>query len=209
MIVLLYGILFVFPQTRAGPLWTLEENHPVELITFVFLLMGGALGLALAWRAGRTYGSGVLVSGFYAMFAIGLLITAMEEVAWGQWFLGFETPAELKEVNEQEEFTLHNIGKLQGHSEFFRLVFGLGGLLGVWASARPRFRQVGASLMLLPWFAIITVTTIVDLYSDYFPVQAQLDYALQRLSELIEMLIGVSGFLYFWLNKRVLSRYTR
>lgn len=209
-IVLLYGFAIAFPPTRSLAFTSLNEGNLIETLTFVFLLLGGILGLLLTWRT-KERGDEILVVGFYAMLSIGLLLIAMEEVAWGQkllWFKTFETPSALTEINAQDEVTLHNIGELQGRSEFFRLAFGLGGLLGVWASSSRRLRKVGVPTILLPWFSIVTILAGVDLYNDYYPIQAQLDSGLQRLSELVEMMIGISMLLFVWLNARRLSFFT-
>ena len=203
-LVLLYGALIVFPPTRSFALLLQEENHLLEMLTFAFLVLGGALGLALAWRVSRQGVSSPFVVGFYLLFSIGLLIVAMEEVAWGQKLLGFETPTSLEKVNAQDEVTLHNIEGLQGRSEFFRIAFGSCGLIGMWLSRRWRFRGIEAPLTLLPWFLVITGVAGVDLYSDYFPLREQLDHGLHVMSELVEMLIGIVAFLLVWLNIRLL-----
>jgi hypothetical protein len=205
-----YGLFIALPPTRSIALLLLEEDHLIEILTFAFLLVGGILGLALAWRAGRRRGK-LLVAGFYLLFSSGLLFAAMEEVAWGQRLLGYETPPALEEVNEQQEVTLHNIEGLHGHTEFFRVAFGLGGLIGVWFSHHQRFRDRGirAPVVLLPWFLVIAVLAGVDLYNDYFSIQEQIDAVVHRMSELTEMLIGISGFLFVWLNARMLSPHSR
>jgi hypothetical protein len=185
-----------------------DENHLIEVLTFVFLLLGGVLGLTLAWRVGKRRGK-LLVVAFYVLISVGLLVTAMEEVAWGQQFLGFETPSALREMNEQDQATLHNIEGLQGRTEFFRVVFGLGGLIGVWLSHHQRFREIGAPVVLLPWFLVIALVASLDLYADYFFIPRQIDSGLYLMSELVEMLIGVSAFLFIWLNARMLLGHGR
>jgi hypothetical protein len=104
---------------------------------------------------------------------------------------------------------LHNIRGLHGHSEFFRLAFGLGSLIRVWFSHHQCFRGIGAPVVLMPWFLVITVVAGVDVYSEYFPIQGHIDAGLHALSELVEMLIGISGFLFVWLNAGMLSRHSR
>lgn len=182
----------------------LEENRPVELLTFVFLFLGGILGLLLAVRAKRR-GWGNVAAWFYLFFSIGMIFTAMEEVAWGQWFFGFQTPAMVREINAQGEFTLHNVRGLQGHSEFFRVTFGIGGLIGVAFSSHKSLWRIGAPEILVPWFAVITMLAAVDLFNDYVPIHDGFDFMISRLAELVEMMIGVAGFLYVWLNGRMLS----
>jgi len=195
----LVAFFLALPVTRQGAIWLLEENHPVEMLTFVFLLAGGLRGLALAWYSRREE---PLCAGFYLLVALGLLLTAMEEIAWGQKLVDFQTPSAWKELNAQGEMTLHNVHALQGRSELFRLAFGLGGLIGVWAARVPALRKIAAPAILLSWFLVITAHSIVDVFNDIVPVQKDFDAAMQRLSELIEMLIGMAGFLYIELNAR-------
>lgn len=195
----------IFPATRFVAIWMLRmENRPVELITFAFLLAGGIRGLALVWWM-RNIGKVGVVFCFFTVYSVGLLIIGMEEVAWGQWFIGFETPLFFKKINAQGELTFHNIHVLQGHSEYFRVAFGLGGLVGVWLSFLRYFRKIGVPVILLPWFLIIILLAGVDLYNDYYPIERNFDYVIDILSELVEMLIAISGFLYIWLNAKTLT----
>ena len=188
-------ILLYFPLTRGKMLFLLKENHPVEMLTFVFLLLGGFWGILLAVRSKKT-GKDRLSTIFFAVFSIGLIFTAMEEIAWGQQFFSFETPALWKMINRQEETTFHNIVGLHTHSEMFRLTYGAGGLIGVWLSFRPRFKRIGAPSILLSWFLVISLHAGLDLYRDCFPFEKQFGFFMQRTSEVVELLIGISGFLY-------------
>lgn len=190
------------PATRRATLWMLEENHPVELLTFVAAFAAGVLGLSLARRA-RKNGEKSFVVWYYAALGAGLIFIGMEEIAWGQQFLGFASPEAWRSINVQGETTLHNVAGLQGRSELFRLMFGLGFLVAVRLSFLPAFQKIGSPAILLPWFAVIALHAGVDVYNDYFPVGTQFDFYMQRTSELVEMLIGVSGLLYVLLNSQV------
>lgn len=65
----------------------------------VYLLMARrAKGRAGRWRRLQLLGLGLF-----------FFLAAGEEASWGQHWLGFETPAELKEINAQEETNLHNL----------------------------------------------------------------------------------------------------
>lgn len=198
----LCAVFLASPATRPATLWMLRENHPIEVLTFAVALVGGLLGLALAWRV-RERGAKRFVYVFYAVFAAALIFLAMEEVAWGQKFFGFASPESWHAINAQGETTLHNLVGIQGRSEIFRLLFGLGGLAGVWLSTRPKFREIGAPMVLLSWFVMITLHAGVDVYNDYFAIAPLFDYYMQRTSELVEMLIALSGFLYVALNLRL------
>ncbi|XOF34373.1 MAG: hypothetical protein ACL93V_03490 [Candidatus Electrothrix sp. YB6] len=201
VIVLLQTILWLYPATRYLSIWMLKENSPVELLTFMLLFVDGVVGLLFAAKI-KECGEEKLVYGFYALFSIGLLFVALEEIAWGQWLFGFETPEIWKSINRQKETTLHNLAGLQGHSEIMRLIFGAGGLIGILLSFHPVFRKVGAPALLLSWFAVIALHASIDVLNDFVAIQKRFDYAIMKTSELIELLIAISAFLYIRLNAR-------
>ena len=201
LIVFIYSALLTIPLTRNAALWALEENRPIELLTFFFAIVGGIQGLILAWRL-RQHREGKVALGFYLMFALGLLFIGAEEVAWGQWFLGFETPSAIKDVNTQSELTLHNLEVWNDHLEIFPLVFGISGLIGVGIHSVHPFRKISAPYVLLSWFAIISLISAIDLFQDFVVIQEQFDYLINYLDEVIEMLVAIAGFLYIWLNQK-------
>jgi len=182
-------------------LWMLREDGPIEDLTAAFLFVGGLTSLRLA-LALRTREERPFVSWFYMTFALGVLLVAMEEIAWGQRLLGLQTPEWIRSINAQGETTLHNVGALQGKSEGMRLLFGAGGLLGVGLSVRPTFGRIGAPVLLLPWFLLITGHAAIDTYNDFFPIQEQFDLAMQRTSEMVELMIGIAALLFALLNYR-------
>ncbi|MGR9087658.1 MAG: hypothetical protein ACU841_11360 [Gammaproteobacteria bacterium] len=199
------ALLLAVPSTRAGALWMLKENHPVELLTFAFALLAGVLGLRLVFRLRKEEGE-PWVFGFYAVFSSALIFVGMEEVAWGQKFLGFETPSAWQAINRQGETTLHNVWLLQGRTEFLRLIYGLGGMIGVMLSNDYRFWKIGAPSVLVPWFVIICLHSALDAYNDYFPIEADFDNLVNQASEMTELFIVTSGLLYIILNSRRLSK---
>ena len=202
IVVIVSCLLIIIPQTRSASFWIiLSENGPVELTTFVLLVLGGIRGLVLV-RLMMRCGEGRFVYGFFALFSIGLLIVGMEEVSWSQTFFGFETPSLIRNINEQEEVTLHNIYFLQGHSECFRLTYGLGGIVGILLCSLRYYPKLGVPMILLPWFLIFVVLAGIDLYNDYYVIHEQFDFLIHMLSEIVEMLIAISGFLYMLLNAR-------
>lgn len=197
-------IFLAYPETRSYAIWMHRENHPIELLTFLVFLIAGIKGLELSYKT-KVAGEETFVYAFYIFFSIALLFIAMEEIAWGQWFLGFETPEAWKSINMQGETTLHNIGGLQGHSEIFRLIFGIGGLIGILFSYNSYFEKIGSSILLLPWFAIISLYAAIDVYNDWYPIQKMFDSYIHATAEMIELLIGLSAFLYIQLNFRKLG----
>lgn len=49
----------------------------------------------------------------------------------------------------------------------------------------------------------IAIVSAVDLVQDFFVLQEQFDYLINYLDEAIEMLVGIAGFLYVWLNAKL------
>lgn len=202
LIIMFFETIFLaYPETRSLTEWMHQENHPIEILTFLVFFIAGVMGLQLSYKTKKA-GEKIFVYGFYIFFSIALLFIAMEEIAWGQWVIGFETPETWKSINMQGETTLHNIVGLQGKSEIFQLIFGIGGLVGILFSYSSRFKKIGSSLLLLPWFIIIILYATLDLYNDYIPIQPNFDYYINMTDELIELLIALSSLLYIQLNSR-------
>ncbi|KAA3601470.1 MAG: hypothetical protein DWQ06_07570 [Calditrichaeota bacterium] len=192
----------IAPQTRGLTLWLLEENRPVEVATFIFLFLASIWSFKDFWLA-KKQNELFFVYGFYAVFGFVMFVVAMEEIAWGQSFFGFATPESLQEINKQGETTLHNIGELQGRSEFMRLIFGLAGLIGIAFYYFPFLRRISIPKSIIFYYLIITFHSIIDVYNDYYPIQERFDIYLQRVSEFIELLIGMGSFLYVYINNRL------
>ena len=197
-------LILALPLTRHFGLRLLEENNLVELLTFLFLFLGGIQGMLLVKKYKKKVLNKYEVF-FYTLFSIGLLIVAMEEIAWSQWFLRFDTPELWKEINVQGETTLHNLKGMQGNTEVLRFIFGFGGTIGVLLSAKRTLKNIGAPFILLPYFIIIIIFSGLDFYGDYYTIHRYINYGISEMSEVIEMIIGVSGFLYIWLNDRKLQ----
>lgn len=200
-----YALLLKLGATRRIAYGLLEEGGPVELATFALLLAGGVLGLRLAMEA-RESGARALVSGFYAVFSGGLLLTALEEVAWGQRVLGFDTPAAFKALNRQGELTLHNLQGVHEALPCLPLLFGLGGLAGVGLGSRRPFHAVAAPRVLATWFLAIAVLAVLDVCAHAFALERHVEKAFRRLAELSELLVAASALLYVLLNRSRLRR---
>lgn len=81
--------------------WVREDGQ-VEVLTFIALLAGGVLFLRTAVYD-RPDRAGCI---FFGLLCLGV---AGEEISWGQRLIGYETPAFVSDINEQGEFTLHNL----------------------------------------------------------------------------------------------------
>jgi hypothetical protein len=201
LFVLAFTALLALPATRPAALLQVHEDpsvrelYAVEIATFWIALLAGLVGVGLCiWRD-----MAPLERAFFAVFSAGMVFIAMEEGAWGQWLHHYDTPGWMVDMNAQGEMTLHNIGPLQGNSELFRLVFGVGGLVGLLAPMRwvDRIR--------VPWslagtLAIITAFAAIDTIGDYGAVPGRINYYFARMSEIVELLIAYTGLMYLSLH---------
>jgi hypothetical protein len=183
------------------------ENGPVELLTFVLLILGGVRGLLLA-RAAHRLGLGRATVAFYGAFAVGLILVGMEEVAWGQWFFHWDTPAFWNEVNHQGETTLHNVGLMQGRTRFLRIVFALGGLVGVWCARVPAFAHVAAPAILTSLFWIVGAQAGLSLLMGAVAPSSVVHKGLKESAELMELYIAFTAWVYMVLNARRVAEST-
>jgi hypothetical protein len=201
-----YCALLTFKPTRRFALLMSQENYPVELLTFALMLAGGIYGLCLAMRARRQRPRGLpsWVIAFYLMFSVFLVLIAMEEISWGQWFFHFHTPGPIARINTQHEFNLHNLQGMGGNTVWLRLAFGVGGLLGTALGLHPTLEPVAAAPRLRSWFLVIAVFAAGDIVTDFVGVDTPLDVLFESMRELIELLIAGAACLYLWLNSKAL-----
>jgi hypothetical protein len=192
------------PSTRNFGIWLLAENNPVELLTFIFLLFGSIYGFSFSFKSRKSHEK--YVSIFFGVFSIFLIFIAMEEIAWGQHIFHFETPSEWKKINLQGETTIHNLSGLQGKSEIFRFIYGIGGITGIILSKYSFFSKISPVKILWSWFFIILIHSSIDIFTDIIKINEFYDKGIQRTSELIELLIAISAVLYLWLNRIKLMR---
>ncbi|MBC3758247.1 hypothetical protein H7U19_07520 [Hyunsoonleella sp. SJ7] len=202
-----YGITAIFAlflglnPTRRLALFLLKENSLVENLTFLAFMVGCILGLKLSLKFHQRAQNKVL-KWLIVLISIAFFIIAMEEISWGQQFLKFETPEWMGGMNAQNELTVHNISTFQGKSEILRLLFGLAGLVGIGLNRNKFFQRVAVPYVLISFVIVIIVISVFDVYDDFYPISQQLSTGVQRLSELVEMLIAFLGCLYMWLLLR-------
>lgn len=199
---LLQVLLLIIPSTRHFGYWLLLENNPIELLTFILFLFAGFFGL-FSFKIYKSEKKNIIF--FYVIFSICLIILAMEEISWGQSFFNFETPSIWKKINLQGETTLHNIKGMQSNTEVLRLIFGAFGLFGIFLRNNPRIKKIGTPIFLITWFTIISFHAFIDLIEDYLKFK-RFEHAVSKLSELIEMFIACSSFLYLWLNFKMINK---
>ena len=82
------------------------EDKLIEWITFAGFAAAGVMVLRIL-----RYRATMDLFVFLYMLGMGLffLVCAGEELSWGQRIFGFGTPEKFTEINEQQEFNLHNL----------------------------------------------------------------------------------------------------
>ena len=96
----------------------------------------------------------------------------------------------------QGETTIHNIKGLHGNTEYLRLIFGLGGIAGVFLNVFYKNIKIAAPIILLPWFIAISSHSVVDVWNDMMPIQKEFDAVISWLAEFVELLIAATAFLH-------------
>lgn len=192
-------ILYVVPGTRRAAEWLMHENHPVEDVTTIALLVASFLGVRLALRH-RKAGGAPLEWIFWMLLAAALFVVGMEEISWGQWIFHWGTPEAVKQVNEQGETNLHNLTGLWGKSDWMRLAFVVGGFVGLFLDRVPRFRRVATPRVLAGTFVLLLVYVLVDAGNDLVSVP-WIVMTFNPMSEWVEMLIGLAGLGYFMVKR--------
>jgi len=201
-IVFFMCIFLQLSLTRPVVVSIIVENQLVMgSLTSVFLVAGGFLGLRLVLQI-KNHKKGLLIFWFYLAFSIGLLIIGMEKVRWGQLFFISEAQSDLRNINQPEETIIHNFQIWRNYLEIFPLAFGIAGLLGIWISKIPHFRKISVPRILWSWFVIIAIISAIDLSHDFYNPPPQFDNLVNNLEEVIEMMVGISGILFIWLNTR-------
>jgi hypothetical protein len=200
-----FAVAMSFEATQDFAFSLVKENNVVDWLTSVPALCGGILSLILANRE-RRRGKNWMIWVFYLVFALGLVFLAGEETSWGQDFYRYQTPEYFARHNEQGDLTLHNLDGMNGRNHFLRLVFGLGGLIGLLAWRSERLRDVAPPRALQTWFWLIAGKSVLDIFFISSAGETMPSYIISELSEVIEMLVAMAGLLYVWLNGRRLAR---
>lgn len=119
------AMAFLAVVSRRGFLFLVTEDRPLEWSQFAFWAGASLFAALVTWRLVRS--RRWWYAGAYAVLALGCFASAGEEISWAQRVLGLETPEALRESNEQEEITLHNLASV---NVAFRIIMVFAGLYG-------------------------------------------------------------------------------
>lgn len=101
-----------------------REDHIFETLTFVYFIVIGILFLYAFLRIrSKTNHNNLYWLSQLSLLGLALLffVGAGEEISWGQRLFKIETPTAIKEINAQEELTIHNLNIFQGEEAIMPL----------------------------------------------------------------------------------------
>ena len=199
------ALLLLMPASHEFAQWLLDENRPVELLTFAIALWASFKGFKLVQRQHRKHHRFEML--FYLLFSLFFFFFAMEEISWGQQLFGFSTPEFWRVRNAQDELTLHNYDFAGAvYLEAYPFAAGAIGLIGIWASWMKKLPDtISLPLVLVSWFAAIALHSGIDLFHEFHIFSPAFDELINHLDEAAEMLVAIAGCLYVHFKARRLS----
>jgi hypothetical protein len=203
------GAALVAATALYRPLFRLltKEDRILEWAQFAALVLAAVVVAKVALHLRREGQLPFAVA--WGLFAVGCVLIAGEEIAWGQRILGLETPDALDEVNHQGQITAHNI---RGVQDAINLVFTAAGFYGCVVAGYLRWRARGepstAVRLLTPPMFLASLFLIVAGYkAARLLVLHEARFIVVKYGEYVELCMAV-GFLAFgwytlrWLRDR-------
>ena len=185
----------------------LSEMGPIELGTAAAFL--AAAGVAIALVVGRRAVPGRYRT-LYALFALGAMFVALEEMSYGQHLLGWDSPAWFNAHNRQGETNLHNLADSKP-SRRIRTLANIGFplvmvVLPLAALARRASYEPGRpAYYLLPKAELCTLTLMAVFVTS---IDAGWEYRIAKLGELKEFYWAAAALIYIIVLRRRLSEQT-
>lgn len=182
----------VYLLSRPSYYRLLQEDHVVEWTQFwlcasaALIAVAATRELATARRATPALAT--------AVFAVGMLLLAGEEISWAQRALGFGTPPDLAVVNEQAEFNIHNVGT-GGISALFKLasfLLGAVGTIWIFVARRRPARPDDLLGLLRPPLSALPGFTAMAVYQPLIRLSPVAINPLSRLQEWVEVCLFVA-----------------
>ena len=209
--VLVHWSLRTFLETE----WLEGEDGISEWWSVATYLAAAGASSAAAWMLRVT--KHTRLQYFYLVLAVVFLLGGMEEISWGQRIFDWGTPDAIKEVNFQDETTLHNVNF--ANNVIYEMLFwgsALGLVGGLWrliANSRglsDRMRLVLPSVTMAPALLLILVWRTGDLWRTANIPRLVMDHfnSGPRGSEVPEALLGLCLIIYTFTNLQK-ARYLR
>lgn len=107
-VLIIGALLLLFFINKELYIFLSEEDNILENLTALFYCIAGLVLFLSAYKEYRNSSSfkNIILTMLLGLFFI---FIAGEEISWGQRIFGFDVPEGIKKINEQEEFTIHNL----------------------------------------------------------------------------------------------------
>jgi len=167
-------IVFIAIKEISGDLFIFifQEDSVAEYLQFVFYFLAGIYSLKI-FSLFKKKKEDKIIRTLFLFLAIALFFVAFEEISWGQRLLGIETPDRIKEINYQNELTIHNLEIFQHN--FLHIAYMLVGLYGAFSRIiLKKFlpKMYKKLVMFTPpnylFFCFLSVFAFYFLYDYYF-----------------------------------------
>lgn len=177
--------------------WFTREDGFAEDLQVLFFVLAWFLTFPVIgrlWKAGAK-----LFAAMYMVLCLGLFFIIGEEVSWGQRIFGWETSAEMKAINKQEETNIHNIEGVGDKIKWVHVVIGAYGTILplVFLRAQLTARPLDAVMLLVPHFTLLPYffTTLVwRLQANLWKPPKSLYFVITEYSEVMELVLAMAFF---------------
>lgn len=119
VLLLSYSVMIVFDESKIR--FLTKEDGIIESIGALWYLFASFILIFLYYRDKTGYNILGIKSKrniFYLLLGLLLFVAFGEEISWGQRIFNFETAENIKEINAQGEFNIHNLKFLHGDDEY-------------------------------------------------------------------------------------------
>lgn len=183
-----------------------KEDNILQWLQVLFLLATAFYCLKI-YRGYRLLQEKKLIAIAFLIFFILTLFVAFEEISWGQRIFGIATPDFIKEVNLQNEITIHNLSYFQRVRHWLLILFGGTGLILIYqqtyiykinaqllALSPPTFFSTAFLLVLISGMTL----EIAYLFIKVAPgdIANEVRYWAGRFSEIGEFGVSITAFSY-------------
>lgn len=175
-----------------------QEDGPFEILQFLFFLLSAFFSFL---KAKQYFPNQKMLATLWLIFSIGMLFVSFEEISWGQRILNIETPETLRNINYQDETTIHNIGFFQTYIYIPYILIAIWGTVG--RKFLPTFTP-GSHLTI--YFASVGLYYFTSEFVYFYYNIGDADRtSVMRWQEVSELLLafGVLAFTYEALSSRL------
>ena len=188
-------LLFILIEKYQSQLFIniVQEDGVAEYLQFLAYAISGILIYKCAIKSKKIFKI------IFITLSISLFFVAGEEISWGQRLMGIETPESIKEINYQDELTIHNINFIQ--SKLLHPAYILVGFLGTFSFLFFKYLAPNSKLIIFApekflYFGFVFILIYYLIY-DYYIVLNNIVYGnvpLVRWQEVAETFLSISFF---------------